>query len=136
MWGSSFRFQDQSAEKLRHCVREISRRNRNQAEKLKETLNAGGRWACVELGMPVANDRARLGNRRWVPDSDQDDCCRHYRDRRSRVHRDAQRAMVGILVQRVYVRHLDHGQYCQQGQTQKCGCPENAWLPAANPAKI
>jgi hypothetical protein len=39
--------------------------------------------------------------------------------------------MVGILVQRVYVRHLDHGQHCQQGQTQKCGCPKSAWLPAA-----
>jgi hypothetical protein len=44
--------------------------------------------------------------------------------------------MVGILVQRVHVRHLDHSQHRQQGQTQKCGCSESVWLPAANPAKI
>jgi hypothetical protein len=44
--------------------------------------------------------------------------------------------MVGIPVQRMHVRHLDHGQQRQQGQAQKSGCPESAWLPAANPAKI
>jgi hypothetical protein len=86
--------------------------------------------------MPVASGRARLGNRRRGPDSDQDDRCRQHRNRRSSVHRDAQRAMVGILVQRVYVRHLNHSQQRQQGQAQKCGCPKSPWLPAANPAKI
>jgi hypothetical protein len=44
--------------------------------------------------------------------------------------------MIGIAVQRVYMRHLDHGQHCQQGQTQQSGCPESARLPAANSAEI
>jgi hypothetical protein len=44
--------------------------------------------------------------------------------------------MVGITVQRVHMRHLDHGQQGQQGQAQKSGCPESAWLPAANSAEI
>jgi hypothetical protein len=44
--------------------------------------------------------------------------------------------MIGIAVQRVYVRHLDHGQHRQQGQAQKSGCPESTWLPAANSAEI
>jgi hypothetical protein len=39
--------------------------------------------------------------------------------------------MVGILVQRVHVRHLDHGQQRKQGQAQKSGCPKSPWLPAA-----
>ena len=86
--------------------------------------------------MPVADDRARLDNRRGAPHSDQDDCCCHHRNRHSRVHGNAQRAMVGIALQRVHVRHLDHGQQCQQNQTQQRGCPESAWLPAAAPAKI
>jgi hypothetical protein len=52
------------------------------------------------------------------------------------VHRDAQRTPVGIAVQRVYMRHLDHGQQGQQGQTQQRHCPESAWLPAVNSAEI
>jgi hypothetical protein len=44
--------------------------------------------------------------------------------------------MVGILVQWVHVRHLNHGQHCQQGQAQNSGSRESAWLPAAVPAKI
>jgi hypothetical protein len=86
--------------------------------------------------MPVADIRARLNNRRGSSHFDQDNRSRHHRNRRSRVHRDAQRAMVGIPVQRMHVRHLDHGQQRQQGQAKKSGCPESAWLPAANPAKI
>jgi hypothetical protein len=86
--------------------------------------------------MPEADDCTRLDNRRWGPHSDQDDRGRHHRNRRGRVHCDAQRAMVGITVQRVHMRHLDHGQQGQQGQAQKSGCPESAWLPAANSAEI
>jgi flagellar biosynthesis component FlhA len=44
--------------------------------------------------------------------------------------------MVGIAVQRVYVRHLDHSHHRQQCQTQQGGCPESAWLPAASLAEI
>jgi hypothetical protein len=60
--------------------------------------------------MPVAGYRARLDNRRWCPHSDQDDRCRHHRNRHSRVHRDTQRAMIGIALQGMHVRYLDHGQ--------------------------
>jgi hypothetical protein len=86
--------------------------------------------------MPVADNRARLDNRRRAPHFDQDNRSRHHRNRRSGVHRDAQRTMVGIPVQRMHVRHLDHRQQRQQGQAQKSGCSESARLPAANPAKI
>jgi hypothetical protein len=34
------------------------------------------------------------------------------------------------------MRYLNHGQQCQQGQTQQSGCTESAWLPAANSAEI
>jgi hypothetical protein len=85
--------------------------------------------------MPVADDRARFNNRRVAPYDDQDDRCRHRRNRRRRVHSDAQRAMIGIPVQRVHMRHLDHGQQGQQDQTQKSRYPKSAWLPAA-PAEI
>jgi hypothetical protein len=44
--------------------------------------------------------------------------------------------MIGILVQRVHMRYLNHGQQRQQEQAQKSGYPESAWLPAANPAEI
>jgi hypothetical protein len=44
--------------------------------------------------------------------------------------------MVGVALQRMHVRHLDHGQHRQQGQAQKSGCSESAWLPAVNPSKI
>jgi hypothetical protein len=44
--------------------------------------------------------------------------------------------MVGIALQRVHVRHLDHGQQRQQDQAQHRGCPESTWLPAAAPAII
>jgi hypothetical protein len=86
--------------------------------------------------MPVADNRARLGNRCGTPHSDQDNRSRHHRNRRSRVHRNAQRAMVGVALQWMHVRHLDHGQKRQQGQAQNSGCSESAWLPVVNPAKI
>ena len=50
-------------------------------------------------------------------DLDQHDHRGHDRDGRSRVHHDAQRAMVGVAVERMHVRHLDHGQQRQQGKT-------------------
>jgi hypothetical protein len=44
--------------------------------------------------------------------------------------------MVGIALDRVYVRHLDHGKQHQQDKTQHSGCPESLWLPAAFPAEM
>jgi hypothetical protein len=39
--------------------------------------------------------------------------------------------MVGIRLQRVHMRHLDHNQQRQQGQTQQSRCPKSAGLLAA-----
>jgi hypothetical protein len=52
------------------------------------------------------------------------------------MHRDAQRAMVCIPVQRVHMSRLDYGQHRQQRQAEKSGCPKSAWLPAAASAEI
>ena len=86
--------------------------------------------------MAVQDDRAHYKNRGRGLNLDEHNHCRDDGDRCSRLHRDAQRAMVGIRLQRVHVRHLDHSQKRQQNQTQHRGCPESAWLPAAAPTKI
>jgi hypothetical protein len=44
--------------------------------------------------------------------------------------------MVGIRVERMDMRHLDHGEQRQQGQTQQGGRSESVRLPAAAPAII
>jgi hypothetical protein len=60
--------------------------------------------------MPVADDRAHGQNRRLRADPDQDDHGRGHCDWRRRVHDDAQRAVVGIGIEGMEVRHLGHGQ--------------------------
>jgi hypothetical protein len=65
----------------------------------------------------MSNNRARLNQRRGAPEADQDNRHREHRNRRGRLHGDAQRAVVGITFQRVHVRHLDHGQQRHQGET-------------------
>ena len=84
----------------------------------------------------MADDCARLNQRLGPSDPDKDDQDGNDRNRRGRVHRNAQLAMVGIRVARMDVRHLDHGEQRQQGQTQQRRCPESVWLPAATPANI
>jgi hypothetical protein len=105
-------------------------------ERLEDALTAGGRGSSEELGVPIPDDRARLDNRLGGADSDQDYYSRGNRNRCRGVHRNAQRTMVGIAVQRMYVRHLDHGHHRQQSQTKQSGCPESAWLPAASATNI
>lgn len=102
----------------------------------RDALAAVGWGACEELGVPIPDERARLNERRGGSKSDQDNHSRDDRNRRSRVHRNAQLAMVGIRVQRMHVRHLDNNQQRQQGQTHKSGCPESAWLAAAISADV
>jgi hypothetical protein len=84
----------------------------------------------------MADDSARLDQRLRPSDPDEDDQDGNDRNRRGRVHRNAQLTMVGIGVERMDVRHLDHGEQRQQGQTQQCGCSESVWLPEAAPANI
>jgi len=102
----------------------------------KDALAAVGRGAGEELGVPMADNGARFNQRRGGAEADQDNHGREDRNRRGGVHGDAQRTMVGIAIERMHVRHLDHGQQRQQGQTEKCGCAESSWLPAAAPAEI
>jgi hypothetical protein len=84
----------------------------------------------------MADNRARLNQRRGGSDSDQDDRGRHHRNRRRRVHGNAQRAVAGIGVERMVMRHLGHSEQRQQGQTQQSDGPESSWLRAATPAEI
>jgi hypothetical protein len=76
----------------------------------------------------------RLKNRRGGLDVDQDNhgCRNGYR--RCRVHHDAQRAVVGIGIERVNVGHLGHGQERQQDQAHngdgRPGSQPGAAIPA------
>jgi hypothetical protein len=76
--------------------------------------------------VPVPDYRVRLDNRRGASEYDQDYDSRGNPNRSRRMHRNAERAVVGVALQGMYVRHLDHGHHCQQCQTQQSGCPESA----------
>lgn len=88
------------------------------------------------LGMPVTYDHARLDERRGAPESDHDNDDGDERNRRGRLHGDAQRAAVGIRLGRMHMRHLNHDQQRHQRQTHQSNRSERAWPPAAVFAKI
>ena len=79
----------------------------------------------------MPDNRARLKGTGFALHPDQNDHGCNSRDRRCRVHGDAQLAMVRIAVDRMDVGHLDNGQQCQQYQTHQSSCSESARLPAA-----
>ena len=58
-----------------------------------------------------------LNDGRRTLDLDQHHFGCRYRDRGCRMHRNAQRAMVGIGIHRMHMRYLHHGQQCEQNQT-------------------
>lgn len=109
---------------------------------LTETKNrkdalAAGRWRTgEELGMPIADGRARYVDRHDGFESDQNNRVGHDRNRRGRVHGHAERAMVGIAIERMDVRYLDHGQQRQQRQTQQSAGPESSRLRGAHSAEM
>jgi len=77
--------------------------------------------------MPVAHDRARLEYRRRRFNLDQNDHGSRYRNGRGCVHDDAQRAMVGVALNGMDVRHLNDGQQRKHGKTHN-GCDRpGAW---------
>ena len=78
-----------------------------------------------------ADHGARLEDRRGSPDPDHNHYCRGNRNRRCRLHRDAQRAVVGILVDRMHMRYLDHGQQRQQDKTHHGRHSESSGLSTA-----
>ena len=81
--------------------------------------------------MPVPNNRARLIDLGRGLNSNKNNHCCNCRNRRSRLHRNAERALVGVAIEGVGVRHLDHREQCEQDQTHKNGRLGNVLLPAA-----
>lgn len=99
--------------------------NRNDA------LAAAGRGANEELGLPEAGNRVRLKNRCGGLKLDQDDNGGGYGDGRCRVHHDAERAMVGVAIDGMDVRHLNDGQQRQQNKTHHRECRKSPRFGAA-----
>ena len=94
-------------------------RNGNQAElEMLESPLAGG-WGRTreELRVPVTNDRSRFEHRRRRFDLDHDDHGSRHRNGRGCVHDDAQRAMIGVALDGMDVRHLDDSQQRKQDKT-------------------
>jgi hypothetical protein len=81
--------------------------------------------------MPGTNNDMLRKDRRGSPDLDQDDHRNGNRYRRRRLHRNTQRAMVGIVVYWMRMSHLDHGQQRQQNQTHHRDDRQSAWLQTA-----
>jgi hypothetical protein len=67
--------------------------------------------------MPVSGDRADF-KKTWRQNFDpgQDHCDQQDHDGHNRVHRDAQRAVVGIAIRRMDVHYLGYGQKREQNQ--------------------
>jgi len=86
--------------------------------------------------MTVLYYRKRLEDRGGNPHRHQNHDHFDHRYRRGRMHGDAQLTVVGILLERVHVRHLGQSQQRQQGQTQQRGRPKTLRLRAAIPACI
>jgi len=82
-------------------------------------LAACGRGTDEELGAPVADDRANLKDRSGSLDLNQGDDRRSGCDGHGSVHRNAQRAMIGIAGDRMLVHHLNDRKQGQQRQTQR-----------------
>ncbi len=134
-WEASFRFGGPAcADAPKHRRQKSGWDQRNSGcnrKNRKDALAAGRRRACEKLGMPVANHRTRLIHRRRSLYLSQHHHGSRNRDRRSRMHHDAQRAMVGIALQHMRVRHLHHGQQRHQEKTNHRRRRQSACLATA-----
>ncbi len=85
----------------------------------EENALAGGwgRGTREKLRMPVTNDRTGLEDRSRSFNLNQNHHCGRRRNRRGRVHDDAQWAMVGITLNGVNVRYLHNRQQRKQDET-------------------
>ena len=86
--------------------------------------------------MPIAGDRARLKNRRSGLDLNQNDNCRRQGNRRGSVQQNTKRAVVGIGIYRMHVRHLDYGQQRQQDQAHDGDDRQSGSLCTPSPAEL
>ena len=86
--------------------------------------------------MPETKDRARLKDRGGCFKLDQHDHGGCYRNRRRRMHHDAKLAVMGIVLDRMDMRHLGHSKQRQQDKTHHGDHRPSAWLGAASSAEI
>lgn len=82
----------------------------------------------------MPDHRARLDERRLGTEHHKHHDGGCHRDGRRRVHRDAKGAAVGIAVERMEMRHLNHGQQGQQEETHNDRNRQSAVLCLANAA--
>jgi len=99
-----------------------------QGRSRKDALTANWRRPGKQLGMPVPNYDNGFNERRGGAKIDQDDQGSRHRYWGGCVHDDAQRATVGVALDRMDVRHLHHGQQRQQGKTHHSGQGQSARL--------
>jgi hypothetical protein len=84
----------------------------------------------------MTGDSVRLKNRGRALDLHQNHGGNRNRHRSRRMHRNAQRAMVGVGFQRVHVRNLDDGQKRKQNQTHESRNRQSSKLATTTPAQI
>jgi hypothetical protein len=117
--------------------RDAGQKTSCRQEKRKDAGSAQRRGSNKERRMPARQNgfaNGQDGSRNSY--SDEDDCDGGYRNRRGRMHDDAQRAVVGGSFNRVNVRHLDDSQQREQEQTQKDDRARCARFWAATPAVL
>jgi hypothetical protein len=139
IWGRSFR-NSLSLSEMPCCfvLQRGTKRNGKQIEQENRrlALEAGWRGTREELRMPVASDGACFKNRLGCLDVHQHDDGGCDRDRCRRMHHDAERAVIGVGIDRVDVGYLHHRQQRQQHQTHN-GCQrQSTKLCAAISAEI
>jgi hypothetical protein len=87
----------------------MSKKDQAEAKRSEDALAGSGRRARKVLRMPIAGDRARRKDRGAGLDLDQDYDGRSDGDGGCRMKQDAERAVVGIGVDRMHVGYLDYG---------------------------
>lgn len=81
--------------------------------------------------MPVAGRGARLQNRRWLRNLDQNDDGRRRGDWDRRVQDDAERAMVLVIGSRMDMGHLYKWNQDEQGHADENHSRKSTWLYGA-----
>jgi hypothetical protein len=123
---------ESARERLRALIgQETLTNENNQTEdgERKDALAADRRGPNKERGVPVPSDLTNV-KRNWPrrPDPDQDHHDQHDHHGHDRVHRDAQCAVISIVIRRVEVRHLDNGKQRYQDQAHNRRHPQSVWL--------
>jgi hypothetical protein len=110
--------------------------NRLNRKNRKLAPEAVRRRAREQGWVPGTGDCVCLKNRGRALDLDQHHFGGRNRHRGRRMHRNAQRAMIGIGFQRMDVRNLHHGQKREQNQTYEGRNRQSSKPAAASPVRI